>query len=351
MQSDPVVKDTSSHENVSRNCSPSPESGPNQESGNGAEPVMRPSQEALCLPNLRHLVLNATGLGWTGVAGLLGMFQDLEELHLSLNGYTTVDLPEDLRYPSLRRLFFSKNPISSWAEWSKLGRAFPGLQLLFMADTEVDHLGEESSIATAFPVLEVLSLNRTLLGSWTDIDKLRLFPMLRDVRLQGIPFLESYSPEDRRCELLARLPGITQLNGSTVTEGEHQSAERDFLKLYVLVDEKPARFYELLKVYGEQDPSTSLTNISPQPPVSVMIRMGKRTHVTQAYPSQTLLDFKRSLESWTEMTPSRFVLIYRNKQAPPGVPPQRLKDLDTTIRDLRVHDGDEFFIEMKSHLE
>ena len=115
----------------------------------------------------------------------------LEELHLSLNKYTSVDLPEDFVYPSLTRLFFNKNHVDSWSHVSCLGRAFPNLQQLYLAETGVASLDEDGDrLAQQFPSLVLLSLNKTRLGSWQEVERLRLLPSLTDVRLQGIPFFE-----------------------------------------------------------------------------------------------------------------------------------------------------------------
>ena len=89
----------------------------------------------------------------------------LEELHLSLNNYTSVDLPEDFIYPSLTRLFFNKNRVEAWSQVSRLGRAFPGLQQLYLAETGLASLDEDGDrLAQQFPTLALLSLNKTQLG-------------------------------------------------------------------------------------------------------------------------------------------------------------------------------------------
>lgn len=118
------------------------------------------------------------------------IYFSLEELHLSLNHYTSVDLLPDLLYPSLVRLFFNGNKVCVWSEINKLGRAFPSLQQLFLAETELRTLDETDCMAESFPCLSLLSLNKTQLEGWDILERLRLLPSLIDVRLQGIPFLE-----------------------------------------------------------------------------------------------------------------------------------------------------------------
>lgn len=53
-----------------------------------------------------------------------------------------------------------------------------------------------------------VSLNSSFLKAglhcWEDIDKLNSFPKLEEVRLLGIPLLQSYTTEERRKLLIAR---------------------------------------------------------------------------------------------------------------------------------------------------
>jgi len=131
------------------------------------------------LPRLSVLILNGTKLTWDAVWFLLRHANTLQELHLSLNDFSTVDLScitrspgrggirlmstgsdntdnEDLMsmdytscsppnchrsdsndsgqgssdeddpgcFPYLRRLMFDKNPMKTWDEVAKLGRWF-----------------------------------------------------------------------------------------------------------------------------------------------------------------------------------------------------------------------------------
>lgn len=73
---------------------------------------------------LRNLVLNGTRVSWSTVQGLVRLLRNLEELHLSLNEYKTVDLdhqmPENVN-PALKKLHFTGNPVEIWNEISKLG--------------------------------------------------------------------------------------------------------------------------------------------------------------------------------------------------------------------------------------
>lgn len=110
--------------------------------------------------SLSHLVLNSTYVGWPSVHALLKALPALEELHLSLNEYSYVDLSGketddknrcedcsrlkiDITEPihdKLKKLHFSGNPVCSWREISKLGYGFPNLETLLVNDCPVTTL-------------------------------------------------------------------------------------------------------------------------------------------------------------------------------------------------------------------
>lgn len=86
---------------------------------------------------LKNLVLNGTRVSWSTVQGLIRLLRNLEELHLSLNEYKTVDLDHETQEngnDSLKKLHFTGNPVEVWNEISKLGYIFPSLESLVLAE-------------------------------------------------------------------------------------------------------------------------------------------------------------------------------------------------------------------------
>ncbi|XP_078046240.1 tubulin folding cofactor E like protein mlt [Augochlora pura] len=86
---------------------------------------------------LKNLVLNGTRVSWSTVQGLIRLLRNLEELHLSLNEYKTVDIEYQMAEngnPSVKKLHFTGNPIEVWNEISKLGYIFPNLESLVLAE-------------------------------------------------------------------------------------------------------------------------------------------------------------------------------------------------------------------------
>lgn len=48
-----------------------------------------------------------------------------------------------------------------------------------------------------------------------------------------------------------RLPNINVLNGSLVKAEERKEAEKDFLSFFIGKEDKPERYFELLKIHGK----------------------------------------------------------------------------------------------------
>lgn len=107
--------------------------------------------------SLTNLVLNSTYVGWPSVFALLKALPTLDELHMSLNEYSYVNLTgqevvekdqceecarlkvEDVGpvHEQLKKLHFSGNPVSSWREICKFGYAFPNLETLMVNDCTI----------------------------------------------------------------------------------------------------------------------------------------------------------------------------------------------------------------------
>lgn len=85
-------------------------------------------------------MLNGTRVSWSTVQGLVRLLRNLEELHLSLNEYKTVELgwdkPEN-RNHMLKKLHFTGNPVEFWCEVAKLGYTFPSLESLVLAECPI----------------------------------------------------------------------------------------------------------------------------------------------------------------------------------------------------------------------
>ncbi|KAJ8780167.1 hypothetical protein J1605_011962 [Eschrichtius robustus] len=181
-------------------------------------------------------------LTFYGATRLLLINEVLEELFLCLNDYEAVSCPS-ICCPSLKLLHITDNNLQDWTEIRKLGVMFPSLDTLVLANNHLNAIEEpDDSLARLFPNLRSISLHKAGLQSWEDIDKLNSFPKLEEVRLLGIPLLQPYTTEERRKLVIARLPSVSKLNGSVVTDGEREDSERFFIRYYIDVPQEEVPF-------------------------------------------------------------------------------------------------------------
>merc|ERR1712004_586282 len=102
-----------------------------------------------------------------------------------------------------------------------------------------------------------LNISTTKIKDWAEVDKLRKFPALEDLRSSHCPFLEELSAHEKRTMLIARLPNVQVLNGGDkIGPVEREDAERAFIRHFLDTpeNERPVRFDELVAVHGLLDP-------------------------------------------------------------------------------------------------
>ncbi|XP_029428134.1 tubulin-specific chaperone cofactor E-like protein isoform X2 [Rhinatrema bivittatum] len=203
---------------------------------------------AVSFSRVRKLVLNNSKASWETVHTLLQELPVLEELFLCLNDYETVSC-SPVCSQSLKLLHITDNNLHDWTEVRKLGIMFPYLDTLILANNNVMAIEDsDDSLTRLFPNLRSISLHNSGLNCWEDIDKLNSFPKLEEVRLLGIPLLQPYSTEERRKLVIARLPSVSKLNGSVVTDGEREDSERFFIRYHMNLpqEELPFSFLQVL---------------------------------------------------------------------------------------------------------
>ncbi|XP_055866633.1 tubulin-specific chaperone cofactor E-like protein [Biomphalaria glabrata] len=338
------------------------------------------------LPKLTHLVLNNTLITWDVLLKLLDIFPSLEELHLSLNGFHSVELPSSSLHssmvltppstpssdilmissdsistsqssaasatmaacPSLQKLFFIGNKVTDWTEISKLGTFFPNLTFLLLSETDIKTLDGADHAGECFPHLQILGLNRTLIESWEEVEKLRLFPSLTDIRLSGIPFLEAMPEMFRRQRTIALLPNITHLNGSRIGETEREDAERAYIRFFLDKGEKPARYHELVKLHGKVDPLAKVV-LKPRTHIRVKIRVEDmnqqvlKSEELDVDVTQSVRDLKKVVSNIAGRPASKFHLYYDDKQINMG--PDKLRFMDRKLFSYNMTEGDEIIVE------
>ncbi len=173
----------------------------------------------------------------------------LKELHIAHNGYSTVSLSPTVCHHSLRRLQIQCNSISQWSELHKLSPAFPLLHTLIACDNPLSSVTH--SDVSVFPELTVLGLNNTLLSDWTSLEHLAQLSKLSELNVLRVPVAEAVNDDKkRRFPIIARIPCLSKLNKSVISDTEREEAERWLLREYEDQPHPPALYAHYLAKHG-----------------------------------------------------------------------------------------------------
>ncbi len=227
-------------------------------------------------PALRVLVLNNCGItAWPTVLNLERCLPALEELGLARNDLSHSDLSEALaerrqeqqqegegdggaggRHPAfhrLRSLDLSGTGLVRWGQVALL-KDLPALCALSLNENELEAVGldgeegqegeKESISSLGFAHLESLQLSCNRIARWRSIDVLNALPGLRSLRLTSNGVVRGMGQSEARQLLIARVAGLTRLNGAEVSQRERADAEKSYLR-------RVAR--ELGRIAGEEE--------------------------------------------------------------------------------------------------
>lgn len=318
---------------------------------------MNPLQGALLDPGLaqsfsrvRRLVLINTHIDWSTVHTLTRETPQLEELFLCLNHLTRVEYPGSRPCPSLRLLHITENHLRQWSEVQKLGLMFPRLTALVLAHNPLQSLydGQGALERLFFPELKSINLNHSGLDKWEDVERLNSFPKLVDVKATGIPLLQPYSPEERRSLLLAQLPSVLQLNGSAVSDGEREDAERFFIRYYQERPEQepPHRYGVLVQKYGELAP---LVDVDLRPRcTTVQVLWGEQVETLGLGLEQTVGDLKKQLRALLRLPNQGLRLFYISPDTCSILGPEEMRCGARALHSYSIRDGDQILVVLRA---
>jgi hypothetical protein len=304
---------------------------------------------------MSKLVLNGNNITWSTVTKLVETMPELDELHLCTNNLNNPSSTEsNLNHSNLKQLYLSCNPISDFAAVKQnLIYSCPRLMILSLAECPVNTLPDVNENQDGLNSLNSLNMSTTAINSWQEVDKLRKFKGLEDLRLQGCPFLTELTAHERRMLLIARLPNVKILNGGDpITALEREDAERAFIRDYmdVPVEEKPIRVSELILVHGELDP---LVNVDLTPEIFVKVKIYHQDECREESISvrKTVKYFKNQLQQWFNITPANMRLYYYDQVISKVVGPEEMKWAGKGLYTYNVREGDYFVLDEKAPLK
>ena len=177
-----------------------------------------------------QLVLNGNSLSWPTVSALLGTFPAMEELRLSNTGLANPQV--EIQHDQLEELFLALNDISDFSSvLTSILLHCPRLEVVSLSDCPINHLcpGPAQQIS-----LRKLNLSDTAVAAWEEVERIRTFTSITDLRMMDCPFNKELDEMEKRQQLIARLPNIETLNGGDkITEAEREEAERNFIRHFL----------------------------------------------------------------------------------------------------------------------
>lgn len=302
---------------------------------------------------MKRLVLNGNNVAWASVVYLADKMPNLEELHLSTNNLSDPG-QANLKHSNLKQLYLSCNPIDNFSSVSLgLISNCSNMELLSLAECPVSELPESEELPRVPTSLNSLNISTTKISCWAEVDKLRQFPGLKDLRISGCPFLDEYTAHEKRMMLIARLPNVKVLNGgNTITPTEREDAERAFIRHYLDTpeDDRPVRFMELVEVHGMLDP---LVNVDLRPEVMLRVKIYHKEEVREEMVTvrQTVKQFKQLLHTFFSISPANMRLWYYDQEMTKIMGPEEMKWHGKELYTYNVREGDYFVVDEKAQLK
>lgn len=302
---------------------------------------------------MRKLVLNGNNVAWSTVLFLVKKLTNLDELHLSANN---LENPGDsvLENKNLKQLFLSCNPISDFSSVSlTLLSQCPGIQFLSLAECPIADLTSLEQLDNIPSGLTSLNVSTTKINCWQEVEKLRRFPGLNDLRIQGCPFLDELNRKEKRAMLVARLPNVKVLNGGDmITKTEREDSERAFIRFFLDIPEqaRPERWQELVEVHGILDPLVNI-DLSPDVNVKVCIYFKDECREEKISVRQTVKQFKQTLHGYFGLAPGNMRLWYYDQEMTKIAGPEEMKFTNKELYTYNVIEGDYFVIDEKAQLK
>jgi hypothetical protein len=229
-------------------------------------------------PSLTTLVLNKTGITWKTFMSIISSLPSLQEAHGCLNNWTSLT-PNEIRVDgrllgnnSLKSLNLDSNMLFDFSNVAFAISSFPNLAKLIVSQNPISFVPEALALPPSHPFSRIptegvpenpwsISLSSTHIKDWASLRNLsNLVPQLSEIRWQRNPMhrLENDLPlalkqlvvgsaqpssskpaespsqataSDSLCRqyVIAMCPHVKMVNGSAVSELEHQDAERLYL--------------------------------------------------------------------------------------------------------------------------
>eukprot|EP00210_Caulerpa_lentillifera_P006897 g6594.t1 len=223
------------------------------------------------MSELETLILNECCISWTQAIDVIDRLCTGSELQVCSNQIKDIASPnlDNYAFHNLESIDFAYNNIQDWNEVCCLS-SMPKLKKLNLSSNPIKSVQYHTDQTDFFASLETLLLGDCLINTWDSIGALNLFPNLKETRTSGNPLLQSVVGGGR-FEIVARVHGLVQLNGSRVSPQERIDCERRYISLVAnsfpmdapeieqTLNQLHPRYFELINKHGV--PSSNASSV------------------------------------------------------------------------------------------
>eukprot|EP00095_Tigriopus_kingsejongensis_P002556 maker-scaffold309_size213625-snap-gene-1.27 protein:Tk02556 transcript:maker-scaffold309_size213625-snap-gene-1.27-mRNA-1 annotation:"isoform a" len=237
-------------------------------------------------PVMQKLVLNGNKIDWNSVHALIQMMPQLDELHLSTNNLSNPTETETFAHPNLKLLFLSCNPIHDFHGLAHLlTHNCPHLEQLSLSECPVSYIGSTSDPNNPIlPSLSYLNLSTSKISTWEEVDSLRGFAALNELRIQH--------------------------------------------------------------VHGKLHPLVNI-DMTPDTVVKVKVAHKDQVREEEIQLYQTVQQFKGKLQEWFGVAPQNMKLYYCDRDYVDVAGPEEMKWAQKSLYTYNVQNGDKFILDEK----
>jgi len=138
-------------------------------------------------------------------------------------------------FQNLTLLDCSKCNLSSWNSQIGRFRLLSNLEVLILDNNHIPFItsstvSKNHDSDQEFPKLKTLLIAGNKIDSWSGLDALLHFPSLSSLRFRNNPVTQKMGAGEARSIIIARIPHLTFLNASPITQKERIESERRYIR-------------------------------------------------------------------------------------------------------------------------
>ncbi|CAD5217601.1 unnamed protein product [Bursaphelenchus okinawaensis] len=241
----------------------------------------------------------------------------------------------------LRDLTLQHCQVSSWEKVLKFASKFENLQFLDLSNNQIIQI---QPVDDRLQKLKILCLKACPLYGWESFEALADFPVLEDLRVTDVPFLDEFNCDLKNNLLIPRIPNLKLLNGSEITPHYREGCERSFIRFYQTHDVKPKIYNRLVALHGNVE-QLVFVDFTPKDTVTTKLRCPEtnRRYTVKHKLHITVSQFLAAISKATDIPMNLLKVLHVTPQYPTR-PPDELRASNLFFDTLKVEDDDEFHV-------